>query len=1211
MVSILLVTNNIYAFDCSNADQKTTFCGAQSGNLPYSAFVTISNSGEKLNMWWTKDGNTYMAGDVAYFSIKLNGKPAMCLDGNKSYSYGAQYVPVYKITDQFVIKLFSWAQESPANAKTAQIIFWNLASSDCKSIKPNGKCINGNGQQMDYFFYKIESISQFVDRFKNALVAAGETSYSLPAKWALPDYRMCDCIGTKSKTKTGQRSCKDSFDIEYKDDCDSKYCSSTLNIDGVSYSYDKSDLNSDLIATCKQIANTKDTDKKVEIWMEYYAKRWGGTDNPGYWIISGQTESRREADVRNIYSEIITTPIKYSALEVYVPYSDGTIDSGVQRIIAPVPDAIVPNNCSNFLGNLKKLGYSSSDLDQLENFLHIELVDKEDTQKVRCASKVKDCNEQVKTYLFIKKLPNPNFTPKLNNRWIFIYDIQTTPSGLSCKGCATEYTKFISEYGGSCDTFKKKIEDPENIKECIEGVKVTCIPTGGGDTCESLITNSKYQGQVSEAVWKEFYNKISDKEKASYVGGKIYCTPPCEPDVNFDNGVCASKTQGKAWFELSDAKDGGDPNKACYQGDTAYNIDSDIVASKNTNMSNTYCDTYCWESLTTSLPYEPGSVSEPILAGQLFFWGVDYSTHTFATMDTKRTCWTVPKYDLFNTHWYANEDALALAYATYLAKKEYNENTTATVSEDGECCISGYHEGSSSTETNVPCDLSDPGTQSRCTKTGQVWNTIANAYTDVCTCTNTTAPSCDNKGHYYKKEGEVEKSVVSSSGKTQTAKSGTARSECTSSAPSAASLTVDNPTTDLNTYVNKRSDLQAAINMCQSESGIVGTTDDRKYNNNIYKYTATMTIQSTDQLNSKGVKNYGLVRTIDHEEVEVTPQNGQKLTYSCTTNIGEYNKHCDANNQVVIDYYPEFYWNYKGSISFKYNDDFFFYALKENAHITNKYTLPADIGGDDELKYEQYELGWGIPTGFNVGTGFFKMGVTMSGFGNDKHFDLIEEKGETKYGYSIKEYECGYFIENKLYETPPCNYSCNQETKTCTKILDSPAQCCDNPPCPKVEGGINVVYRLIDMAEGNTKKIFPSIDGDGRTPGYNWSSYINAKATAYKNITTTSVIYDKTPMYTIELTPTNIGKIRKDNTELRKKDKDPYTSYRDVNNKLKIKCDTKQDEMKSCVSKYVTTLMGGNYNVITGGTFKVTNESQRLKMLSNYKTCYDNSNPNC
>ena len=139
-----------------------------------------------------------------------------------------------------------------------------------------------------------------------------------------------------------------------------------------------------------------------------------------------------------------------------------------------------------------------------------------------------------------------------------------------------------------------------------------------------------------------------------------------------------------------------------------------------------------------------------------------------------------------------------------------------------------------------------------------------------------------------------------------------------------------------------------------------------------------------------------------------------------------------------------------------------------------------------------------------------------------------------------------------------------------------------------------------------------SIDGDGRTPGYNWASFINRKGgTPYKNITTTSVIYDNTPMYTIELTPTNIGKIRKDNTELRKEGKDPYTSYRDVNNKLKIKCDTKQDEMKSCVSKYVTTLMGGNYNVITGGTFKVTNESQRLKMLSNYKTCYDNSNPNC
>ena len=181
----------------------------------------------------------------------------------------------------------------------------------------------------------------------------------------------------------------------------------------------------------------------------------------------------------------------------------------------------------------------------------------------------------------------------------------------------------------------------------------------------------------------------------------------------------------------------------------------------------------------------------------------------------------------------------------------------------------------------------------------------------------------------------------------------------------------------------------------------------------------------------------------------------------------------------------------------------------------------------------------------------------------------------------------------------------------CKKTADSPADCCDPQTTTCDKGKLAVVYRLIDMAEGNTKKIFPSIDGDGRNPGSNWASFINLKGTAYKNITTTGVIYDNTPMYTIELTPTNIGKIRKDNTELRKNNKDPYTSYTDAKDKLKITCDEYQDETKSCVSNYITTLMNGNYKVITGGSFKITNESQRLKALRNYKTCYDNSNPNC
>ena len=47
----LFIGSNVFAFDCSKADQKLVFCNVKSNNLPYGAFVTIANSGEKIDMW--------------------------------------------------------------------------------------------------------------------------------------------------------------------------------------------------------------------------------------------------------------------------------------------------------------------------------------------------------------------------------------------------------------------------------------------------------------------------------------------------------------------------------------------------------------------------------------------------------------------------------------------------------------------------------------------------------------------------------------------------------------------------------------------------------------------------------------------------------------------------------------------------------------------------------------------------------------------------------------------------------------------------------------------------------------------------------------------------------------------------------------------------------------------------------------------------------
>ena len=147
------------------------------------------------------------------------------------------------------------------------------------------------------------------------------------------------------------------------------------------------------------------------------------------------------------------------------------------------------------------------------------------------------------------------------------------------------------------------------------------------------------------------------------------------------------------------------------------------------------------------------------------------------------------------------------------------------------------------------------------------------------------------------------------------------------------------------------------------------------------------------------------------------------------------------------------------------------------------------------------------------------------------------------------------------------------------------------------------------MASGDTTRIFPSVDGDGRNPGSNWMEFISDRNTTYKNITTYSKIYDASPMYSIELTPTNIGKIRKSNTSYREDGKDPYTSYKDTNDKLKIICDDHDDKTKSCISTYVTELI--QMNVIKGGTFRIESEGHRLTKLHNYKTCYDVNSGEC
>lgn len=156
--------------------------------------------------------------------------------------------------------------------------------------------------------------------------------------------------------------------------------------------------------------------------------------------------------------------------------------------------------------------------------------------------------------------------------------------------------------------------------------------------------------------------------------------------------------------------------------------------------------------------------------------------------------------------------------------------------------------------------------------------------------------------------------------------------------------------------------------------------------------------------------------------------------------------------------------------------------------------------------------------------------------------------------YNYGNWQCDFIVEDGLIPGDP----------------DEP----DNPDNPTGPGGIDLIYRPIDLYDP-----FPDIDGSGRNTGSNWCNYntnetdcSNDNQVVYDYILNNrdvegEEIYSKDPMYTFILTPSIIREIRNYNNQ---------NSYTDYSGSLgdktyDFKCNEGTGE--TCISDYLSHII--------------------------------------
>lgn len=241
---------------------------------------------------------------------------------------------------------------------------------------------------------------------------------------------------------------------------------------------------------------------------------------------------------------------------------------------------------------------------------------------------------------------------------------------------------------------------------------------------------------------------------------------------------------------------------------------------------------------------------------------------------------------------------------------------------------------------------------------------------------------------------------------------------------------------------------------------------------------------------------------------------------------------------------------------FYYGKNFRWYSDKGDTFKAINYN-ETDKKADNSSPKENYvEIGYGLPTSFTTPEG--TLNGTLNGgltavisnigtyTGGGYHFDKyvkynIDENSKLNNGVK---YSCEFYIENELFGN-----ECYDENG---KAYDGGPDYCKPDTSPK---GLDVVFRTIDLMDNSTDeeldRAFPGMSGKGitennspRKMGSNWNEiYNNGADDGAKKIFNilNSSIYNKEPMYKINLSVSLIQDIRIFNRDMRDDERDPYS----------------------------------------------------------------------
>ncbi|MDD3392727.1 MAG: hypothetical protein PHE54_04235, partial [Bacilli bacterium] len=542
-----------------------------------------------------------------------------------------------------------------------------------------------------------------------------------------------------------------------------------------------------------------------------------------------------------------------------------------------------------------------------------------------------------------------------------------------------------------------------------------------------------------------------------------------------------------------------------------YNWDVALVGASK------WCNIYCREEVTTNFP---GDIQTAVKAGNHFIWepisvsGTKVCKTTGLTSSNAQTSDNLIDLERWLKEWNYLNDRIPVLYDAWQIAEEQETIIDDALSDGRETKSCGCKSGH---RVSVAC--STPG-QTGCTKfVCDVY--YDKYYTDTVSYDGTTTYRGNT---LYKYDGYYfDGSTIQKS-----------------------SIQVDDwceddrePDPDVSEKkqayleaIERRDELEAALKRCNNwMSDITYNLDtDVTINYEYLGYTYNITLDKN--VNEQRITNYCI--------------DGKCSTNSLLSNVKLTKKACSGEGCYLSPISTTIIMPYNNLISLTVQKEI-------------KYTLPTDTfryvlkSTDESVSTKPtssyIDIGYGnLPVHYTTLAGIKDISLTYSNVGEDYHFDDLLDTNV---------YRCTYTVFSGIT-------TCNPDIEDCGDSTSCDPDVEDCNPGPDKANEMNVIYRTISLDNP-----FPANDGEGRVPGNNWlpdsTNRLSYTAASYpidvvsKYITnnrgvTTTEVYDKEPMYEIELNTVRIKAIR---------DYNDTTDYDDFN----LTCE--EGTGRECISKFI------------------------------------------